>query len=111
MARFLCVCRRGNVRSVAVATFLKEVHNHEAVAIGFETAGPELVDVLGRWADRILVARSEFAAHVPDRFVPKIAILDIGPDVFGSPTHPELMRIVAFQMEEFLARPDCRAAV
>ena len=53
MAKVLCICEGGNVRSVAMAQHLKEI-GHEAIAIGYKYTSEETRKILYKWADRIV---------------------------------------------------------
>lgn len=93
--RFLCVCRAGSVRSVCLASLLKQ-GSQDAVAVGWETNSPELLHLLAQWADYILLARPEFLEKCPESFRTtlnsKVRLLDIGKDVWHDPNHPDLIR-------------------
>lgn len=86
------MCQRGNVRSVALAYLLKDYHGgHDAVAIGWQTAGKELKDFLFTWADKIIVLEPYMCQHVPEAYKAKTEIYDVGPDGYGNPRHPGLL--------------------
>ncbi len=51
--KVLCICEGGNVRSVAMAQYLKE-NGHEAIAIGEKYTTDETFDMLSNWADKIM---------------------------------------------------------
>lgn len=53
--RVLCICSRGNVRSVNMAYLLKDHCNTEAIAIGFNATNCEARWFLMGWADKIIV--------------------------------------------------------
>lgn len=89
--KILCMCQRGNVRSAALAFLLKDYYGHDAVAIGWETAGVELKGMLFPWADLIVVLEPYMLDHVPEPHLIKTRVADVGPDGFGSPRHPVLL--------------------
>lgn len=104
MDRILCVCRRGNVRSVAVARSLKEDHGLCAIAVGFETCDAEAMRLLCGWARVIAVVREEFASRIPDEFANKVRVIDIGQDVWMNPHHPDLVKLVYREVPGFVQR-------
>jgi hypothetical protein len=86
--RVLCVCRRGEVRSVAVRSILTLLGFRKVLACGWETNDEETFKMLVDWADVVLVVGSEWAAPYP---LDKTVLLDIGPDVWGRHNHPDLV--------------------
>jgi hypothetical protein len=92
--RVVCVCHGGNVRSVGLARILKhgDFGNHDAVAIGCTTAGRTVKELLFSWADRIVCMQPVMRETIPERYLPKVRICDVGEDVYGYPTHPDLMK-------------------
>lgn len=93
--RTLTLCQRGNVRSVTLATILKDYCGlHDVIPTGIETTTPESMAELMQWAHRAFVAGEvggavELKAAYPD----KVIILDsIGRDIWGKAMHPELVR-------------------
>lgn len=89
--RVVCMCQRGNVRSAGLAYLLKDYYGgHDAVAIGWQTAGTELKDILFKWADKIIVLEPYMVAHVPAEYKTKMSVYDVGPDVYGTPHNPKL---------------------
>lgn len=72
---------------------MKDQIGAEAVAIGTDTAGPELWNILGKWADKIFVCGElGLMKKVPEKFWGKTVHLNIGRDVWRSPTHPDLLK-------------------
>lgn len=51
----LCICSRGNVRSVMLAMLLKEHCDVQAIAIGYNSTDTILKSQLMGWADRVFV--------------------------------------------------------
>ena len=69
----------------------------EALAAGWETAGSETLKMLCHWADAIVVMQGEVIAKLQEKVgkddfdYRKIIVVDVGPDVFGTPFHPALL--------------------
>ncbi len=84
--KYLCICSWGNVRSVAMAQFIKELNgkyaNHakdgtlkyEAIAIGNHVASEETINMLKEWADEVI--------NITE-YLPK--------DLWHNPRHKEIM--------------------
>ncbi len=98
--RFLCVCHRGNSRSVALAWILKDILHHEAIAIGIEASSLETREMLGAWADTIICVDQSCLAGIPLAYLSKTRLWHVGGDRFFRGFHPELLNLYA----EFLAR-------
>lgn len=92
--KIVCLCQRGNIRSVSLAFLLKDEFGQDAVAIGWQTAGEELSCLLFCWAERIIVMEDYMRAKVPERFSGKVLVCDVGPDHYGNSKHPDLLRKV-----------------
>ena len=92
--KVLCICQGGNVRSVALATELKQRHRVDALAAGYVKNRPETLRLLMEWADRIVVMRDIYRGHVPAEFSSKVTVAEVGEDTYGSPTHRDLKRQV-----------------
>ena len=87
--KILCVCERGNSRSVALAWLLKEI-GHEALAIGMYTSSRETQKMLFEWADTIIVVDAQIS--FPIECVKKITVWDVGKDQYFRSFSPELIR-------------------
>lgn len=101
--RWLCVCEGGNVRSVALAMALKDA-GQDAIACGWRHAGPDTLRTLSGWADIVVVMQAVFAQKMEDvkGFDPrKLIILDVGPDVYGTPMHGGLRAYLRGVVEDW----------
>lgn len=92
--RILTVCLRGNSRSAALTWVLKEEMGRDAVAVGWSTAGPELMQTLCAWAQVVVVMESHMLERIPPPFRDKVKACDVGPDRWVNPSNPELQGIV-----------------
>ena len=63
--KILCICERGNSRSVALAWILKDHLGHDAVAIGAKSAGRKTLKMLCKWADKIILVDKDFKNEIP----------------------------------------------
>lgn len=91
----LCVCERGNVRSVTLASLLKDEYDHNAIAAGWRTNGPEPLLSLCHWADLIIVVEDDFRLHIPLDHDDKVVCCDLGPDRWHVPRHPHLEALLS----------------
>jgi len=89
--KILCVCEGGNVRSRALAYVLHDLKGHEAIPVGTRWMQRETWNLLGQWADRIVVMQPHLQAFVPTAFQFKVRVLDVGPDTYGLNISPSLM--------------------
>jgi predicted protein tyrosine phosphatase len=92
--RVLCVCQGGNVRSVCLATRLKQKHRLDALACGYEKNSADTVKMLADWADVIVVMEERMIPRIPTKQQHKVRVCEVGPDRFGASTHKELMPTV-----------------
>lgn len=92
---FLVVCQRGNVRSVTVATILKDYAGFkDAIAIGVETTSQLTLDEFEPWADYILIAGDVDTGDTwLKKYQKSCQLLEIGKDKWGQAMHPELVRL------------------
>ena len=81
---FLTVCEGGTVRSVGLAFMLK-TRGFDALAASWRWNPPETLDLLCRWATRIIVVQPEFVEKISPAHRKKITVYDVGPDTYGNP--------------------------
>ena len=87
--KILCICHGGNVRSVALKHALNSA-GHDAIACGLSENSPETVAHLMDWADRVFLMVPGHNIPLPPSNADKVRIADVGDDIWGSSTHPEL---------------------
>lgn len=98
--KILCVCARGNSRSVALAWILKDHLGLDAIAMGIEANSPETKDMLFKWADKIVLVDKSFEPQIPDEFKPKLKIYDVGGDRFFRGFEPELLNMYSEYLQK-----------
>ena len=94
MAKFLCVCDGGNVRSAALAFVLHDLRGHEAIPVGRLRVSPETMNMMCHWADVIAIMQPHMIESVPEQFRAKVKCVDVGIDRFGVYVHPALLPLV-----------------
>lgn len=96
--RFLCICRYGHSRSVALCRVLHE-KGFQAVAAGLYT-GHESFEVLSEWADKILIMVDGVNIRAAEQH--KIVDFNIGPDIWSNPYSQQLLAILKDKVEKDL---------
>lgn len=95
--KYLCVCDGGNVRSAALAFWLKHFAKQEAIAVGRLQVSKDTMNMLTEWADRIIIMQPHMIESISENHHDKVTVCDVGPDRWGVSIHPELwMHIVTF---------------
>lgn len=104
--RFLCVCRGGNVRSVALAYLLKYGHGQDAMAVSAECNTADTLQMLCNWADYVILLTPEVFPFLDGKclWTEKFAMVDVGPDIYGAAFHPELQAKLKPVVDEWAAR-------
>lgn len=76
--KILCVCDQGNNRSVQFAHLLK-YWGHDTISVGIKTTSKETLDMLFKWADKIIVTEDDqFDSFPPDMdIVEKTVLFDV----------------------------------
>ena len=90
--KILTICERGNSRSVMLAYLLKDGYGHDAIACGIRANTGETMDMLYKWADKIILVDKDFIPEVPQEFHSKMKVWDVGKDRFFMPNN-ELLTI------------------
>jgi len=102
--KILCICEGGNVRSGALAYQLKNL-GIDALALGWRYNTLETLGMLAEWADYIILMQPwQNVVYSLPGFQAKIRVLDVGPDRWGSNTHPELHTIIQPHVAEWKDR-------
>jgi predicted protein tyrosine phosphatase len=86
----LCVCQYGQSRSVGLARCLRKLNRgYEAASVGWESS-PSALPYLCEWAEVIFTVEPSHLQKIPARHRPKVVLLDLGPDIWSNPYHPDL---------------------
>lgn len=101
--KFLCICHAAHTRSVACATALKR-RGQNAIAASWQYNSPEPMGTLSRWADRIVLMYHWKPDFIPAEERYKVRYLDVGRDIWGTPTAPDLVEIVGRAIDEWAAK-------
>lgn len=100
--KFLCICNHGNCRSYALARILK-YSGHEAINIGIQFTTQNSLECFVNWADVtvILTEVQEYKEKIYMEVYKELCYeMDIGPDRWGNPFHPELHKILVKEAEK-----------
>ena len=102
-SKVVCICRGGQVRSVAARFILADRHGlRKVLACGWEKNDPETVAMLCEWADAVLVVGSASDWNLPTA-KDKTVLLDIGPDRWGHYGNGELVGVLTPLIERLVS--------
>lgn len=101
--KVLCLCAGGAVRSVTLAFVLKYEYKIDAIAASLEKNSEDTLEMLYKWADRIIVVQVGMEDNIPVEHLEKTLCLDIGPDRWGASLHQELLNICGNLLEQAFA--------
>ena len=97
--KIIVICQRGNVRSVTVASILKDYFGYiDVLSMGWQTTSVQTANMLLLWANRVVLAGG---IDIKDGLEPFMDILGkkqitwlsgIDNDTWGRPMHIDLVR-------------------
>lgn len=82
--RVLCLCQKGNSRSVVLAWLLRKRFGHEALPAGMVTTSRKTREMLYQWADRIILVVPRYSHWIPEEHRGKLRVIDAMGDPFKS---------------------------
>jgi len=98
--KILCVCNKGNVRSVATKYCLNRRGHDDVITVGCTLVSDETIFMLSLWADMILLAKPVHGKRIPDKFKDKInKSFTIGEDRWGNPLNLMLEEIINKELD------------
>jgi hypothetical protein len=80
--RVLCLCQKGNSRSVILAYLLRKLFKCEAIPAGMVSTSRSTRKMLYQWADRIILVVPRYQHWIPEEFRDKLRVIDAGGDPF-----------------------------
>lgn len=103
--KILILCDEGNNRSVVLKSRLQYCGDgHDILTAGLNRNSYETIRNLISWADLVILTDSDQAAwweeYVPNFFIPKMEVWNIGPDIYPRPHNKELLKIVTKLIED-----------
>ena len=101
--KILCMCQKGNSRSVALAWMLKKM-KHDAIAVGFVTTRRSTRKLLYEWADLVIVLAPRYLHWIPDEYSSKVKVYDVGTDIWFKGFKKELV----LKLQNFVDTLDCQ---
>lgn len=98
--KILCVCNKGNVRSVATKYCLNLRGYNNVIAVGCTLVSTDTMKLLCDWADIILLAKYKHILLVPVKERRKVnKNFKIGEDTYGTPLDYALFEVINHQLE------------
>lgn len=76
--KILCLGRKGDIRSVALAWLLKGTRGHDAIAVGMRHMGKDTRKIMLDWADLIILLHEKCQEGIPEEYWGKLKIWEIG---------------------------------
>ncbi len=98
----LCVCRGGQVRSVATRFLLNDLFGfRKVICAGWEKNDPVTLREMCDWAQVVIVVGrpNMWNLNTP---VHKTINIEIGPDVYGHYQHPRLLELLVPKLTEIV---------
>lgn len=89
--KILCVCERGNSRSVCMAFLFKDMLHQDALAVGLTSSSEDTKRLLYEWADVIILVAGSLVDMIPDAYRGKLMVWDVGEDVYFQGFHQDLI--------------------
>jgi hypothetical protein len=80
--KVLCLCQKGNSRSVVLAWLLRKLFKHETLAAGMVTTSRTTREMLYKWAERIILVVPRYQHWIPDEYRDKLRVVDVGHDTW-----------------------------
>ncbi len=97
---YLCVCRYGHSRSVALCRVL-HAKGQQAIAVGWMT-GHEWLPLLCNNANKILLLERKDINLIPVEYREKVMEFHVGPDVWSNPYDKALYTLLEQMVKERL---------
>lgn len=99
--RTLCLCERGSVRSVTLASVLKDYYGYaDVLAAGLATTTKVTLGLLRAWAQLVIVVGNvDLAVLAYEKGLRDIKLLDVGTDRWLMPMHPDLVGEIVLMLE------------
>lgn len=102
--KILVLCSAGLNRSGAMLRVLKKDYKDrrfDALNAGLQVNERPTLEGLIDWADKIIVMDARLAPLVGPKGAKKVVVADVGDDIWGSPTHPDLLRRCKVMAQEW----------
>lgn len=77
MSKILCIGRKGNNRSVALAYLLK-LRGHDAIAVGMRCMRRDTRKMMLDWAEKIILLHNKCIEGVPEEYHNKLITYHVG---------------------------------
>ena len=97
----VCICRHGQVRSVAARYILAGYGYYRVLCCGWESTHEETLAMLYMWANAVLIVGrpSDWRLNIP---ADKVCMIEVGKDTYDRYDNPDLLKLVDDRIKEFL---------
>lgn len=96
--KILCLGRKGDSRSVALAWLLKQL-GHDAIAVGMRCMGRDTRKMMLDWAEMIILLHEKCGEGVPQEYWSKLKMWPIERDVWFKQPDKDLIDILRTHMK------------
>lgn len=94
--KVVCICRGGNVRSVAMKMILNRYLDHSTLACGTQNNDEATIRMLCEWADKVvLMSEKLLLPFMLEEYFAKLCIFEVGDDIWGNPFDEDLQVRIA----------------
>jgi len=97
--KILCIGRKGDSRSVALAWLLKQ-KGHDAIAVGMRCMYRDTRKIMLDWAELIVVLHEKCQEGVPQEYWNKLKIWEVGKDTYFRGFDEILIQMLVAQIEK-----------
>ena len=97
MSKILCLGRKGDSRSVALAWMLKQI-GHDAIAVGMRCMGKDTREMMLKWADMIILLHEKCGEGVAQEYWSKLKMWPIERDIYFKGFDEGLLKILETHM-------------
>ena len=96
--KILCLGRKGNSRSAALAWLLKQ-RGHDAIAVGMRCMGRDTREMMLDWAEVVILLHEKCQEGVPREYWHKLKVWPIGRDVYFQGFNNVLLELLEIHLK------------
>ena len=96
--KILCVGRKGDSRSVALAWLLKQ-RKHDAIAVGMRCMRKDTRKMMLDWADQIILLHQKCQEGISSDYWSKLKVWPLGRDIYFQEPRGDLLGLLEIHMK------------